>query len=171
MSEKQSKFLARVGFLLLALMCIAAPAIASEFRLLNPIRTPQNSLPKGAEEVDQIRPVDRDLVRLIMEKLFSAWNGPDLTKLLSETFFDRLRLEFKMTEIPRDAKLRLLGLQGMQTLNQHIMKNPKTGKKQVVSRVSVTARTQIEFNDLQLGFQRIPGTNEYVLQVKQNLKN
>lgn len=142
---------------------------ASEFRLLNPIRTPANSLPKGAEAVDQIRPVDRDLVRLIMKKLFSAWNGPDLTKLLSETFFDRLRLEFKMTEIPRDAKLRLLGLQGMQTLNQHIMENPKTGKKQVVSRVSVTARTQIEFNDLQLGFQRIPGTNEYVLQVKQNL--
>ncbi len=171
MSGKSLQCIASISLLFGLLVSFAAPVNASEFRLLNPIRTPENSLPKGAEEVDQIRPVDRDLVRLIMEKLFSAWNGPDLTKLLSETFFDRLRLEFKMTEIPRDAKLRLLGLQGMQTLNQHIMKNPKTGKKQVVSRVSVTARTQIEFNDLQLGFQRIPGTNEYVLQVKQNLKN
>ena len=169
MSAKQGKIIAGACLICSVLVCFAIPANASEFRLLNPIRTPENSLPKGAQEVDQIRPVDRDLVRLIMDKLFSSWNGTDLTKLLSETFFDRLRLEFKMTEIPRDAKLRLLGLQGMQTLNQHIMKNPKTGQKQVVSRVSVTARTQIEFNDLQLGFQRIPGTNEYVLQVKQNL--
>ncbi len=151
-------------------LCLALPTHAAEFRMLNPIRTPDTALPEGAKEVDQIRPVDRELVRLIMEKLLSAWNGPELTKLLSDTFFDKLRLEFKLTEIPRDAKLRLLGLQGMQTLSQHIQKNDKTGSKDVVSRVSVTARTQIEFNDLQSGFQRIPGVNEYVIQVKQKLK-
>jgi hypothetical protein len=68
--------------------------------------------------------------------------------------------------VPRDAVLRVLGVQGVQTLEQYVQADD-SGQAMLVSRVSATVRTQVEFDDPAAGFQRREGTNEIVLLVKE----
>ncbi len=83
--------------------------------------------------------------------------------MLATNFYDKSRLlDALNTNYPRDAKLRILAVQGVQTLAQYVQAGAG-GVEQLVSRVSVTARTQVEFNDPRTGAQRLEGTNEYIL--------
>ena len=67
--------------------------------------------------------------------------------------------------VPRDAGLRIVSIQGSQILTQYTMAGPD-GQQALYSRVSVTVRTQVEYNDAQKGFQRLEGTNDLVLLFK-----
>ena len=137
--------------------------VAREFRVLNAIPAPAR-LPEGAAAVQEIKPVDRRIIEATVRKLAASWNTQDLEKYLGDDFYDKQRLSDNILNfIQRDGKLRVLGVQGQQTLQQY-----KEGGK-LVSRVSVVVNTQIEFNHPTAGFQRFPGRTELVFKVKQRL--
>lgn len=142
------------------------PAQAQEVRQFKRIATPQAmpSLPSGARAVANARPVAPAKVEAAVKQISAAWNSPRLESLLAENFYDKRRLMDSLsTLVPRDAKLRVLGIQGVKTLNQYLQAGAQG--EQLVSRVSVTLRTQVEFNDPRGGFQRLEGDNEVILLV------
>ncbi len=151
---------------LAALLGGLPPAQAQEVRRFNRIVTPlaAPALPPGARAVASARPVPRAKVESAVEQITTAWNTPRLEPLLAESFYDKQRLMDSLgTLVPRDAKLRVLGIQGVKTLNQYVQADARG--EQLVSRVSVTLRTQVEFNDPRDGFRRLEGDNEVVLRV------
>lgn len=160
-------------FAALAGMVLAPHAEARQFRSIKSITTPQNlvgNLPPGAVISQSIQPVPREAVERRMEQLLDKWNTSEMEPTLAEEFYDRTRLLDKVeTEVPKDAQLRLLGIQGSQTLQQYSL--PATGNEpgREVSIVSVTVQTQLEYSSTS-GVVRLPGTNEYLLQVIRTLK-
>ncbi len=152
-----------IGATCLTTLLWAEIAPAREFRVINAIPAPAQ-LPDGAQAVEQINPVDRRIIEGTVRKLAASWNTQDLEKYLGEDFYDKNRLSDNInTFIQRDGKLKVLGIQGQQTLQQF----EQNGK--LVSRVSVIVNTQIEFNHPTAGFQRFPGRTELVFKVKQRL--
>jgi len=155
---------------LLVSICGLTVAIASEFRAYTPILTPM-ALPEGAvlQAAKEIAPVSSKTMLKVVRGLIDVWNHNDLDKVLSQDFFDRSRLDDAMDiKVPRDAKLTVLSIQGIQTLSQHIETDAKG--RLMVSLVSVRIKTQLEFNDPANGFQRREGTNEYIFRVKQRIQ-
>ncbi len=71
-------------------------------------------------------------------------------------------------EVPRDAKLRIVSVQGINTLDQYQRK--VTDRLVQVSMVSAIVRTQIEFTLPKFGFQRLDGTAEFTLEVTERLQ-
>jgi len=137
---------------------------AQESRQFNRIATPQTQLlPPGARAVVRVRPIAAAQVELAMQAVALAWNTPQLEPLLAPNFYDKSRLlDALNSAYPRDAKLRILAVQSVQTLGQY-MQSQAGGDEQMVSRVAVTVRTQVEFNDPRTGAQHLEGTNEYIL--------
>lgn len=155
----------RFLILFASLFAACSLAQAQEARQLHRIATPQPAAnaPPGARAAAPVRPVSAAKIEEAVKKIVDAWNTPDLGQMLAGNFYDKSRLVDTLnTKAPRDAKLRVLSVQGMQTLDQHLQKTG-SGAEQRVSRVSVTVRTQLEYNDPQAGFQRLDGTNEIIL--------
>ena len=144
-------------------------AQARQFRQVVPIATPKKnvaSLPEGAQAVEKAVELGRDVVTAAVNDVISKWNTADMQSTLGEQFFDRARLGDAMdTLVPRDAILSVQSVQGIQTLQQYLM--PADEGEDLVSIVSATVRTQLEFNNPSTGFVRLPGVNEFVLQVTQ----
>ncbi|MDA0790764.1 MAG: hypothetical protein O2780_15055 [Proteobacteria bacterium] len=158
------RYLHKIALLLLAL----APAMlaASEFRRFEPIVVAPRQQ-EGALEVER-QPVPEELVREGVMAIVAAWNGPDFGDYVSERAYDKSRLVDSLAlHAPRDASLRLLSMQNMQTLAQF----ERTGDDgvELVSEVSVELVTQVEYEDPVSGFQRRNGNVELVLEVTQPL--
>ena len=152
---------------LLTLMTLALCNLAQarEFRQFNAIATPK-SLPKDVTPVEKPKPVDPKLMRDAVKDLMSSWNQSGLDQKLGDALYDKQRLLDSIDEkVPRDAKVRVLGVQNTQTLQQYA-EPTKNGSSAVVSRVSVTAQTQIEYHDRAKGFRRVDGVNEYIFEVR-----
>ncbi len=145
--------------LLAALASLAAtPAGAQDFRAIRPIARPAAlpPLPDGAVRVAPPRPVARATVEAAMAKVAAAWTDKRLDGTLAADFYRRDELRDAMqTRVPRDARLRVVAVQGWQVLDQY----RRAGT--LYTRLSVTARTQVEFNDPAAGFQARDGTNDY----------
>lgn len=155
-----------------ALFGMAGALQARQFRGMRPIATPVATavnLPDGARPVANIKPLSREQIEPLVRKLMEAWNTPALSDKLDEGFYDKSRLTDAIDRIaPRDATLRVQSLQGVQTLSQYLIADPEArGREKLVSVVSATVRTQLEFNDPSAGFVRRPGVNEYILKVTQ----
>ena len=162
------------SILLLFLTLLSPPAMCQEFRGLRPIVTPgvQAPLPPGAQPVvGTFKPIDRRELEEVIRALLAKWNTPEFDSTLAETFYDRTRLQDALnTSVPRDARLRVLSVQGIQTLDQHVVAEPSgLPIDTVVSSVSATVRAQVEFNDAALGFQRREGVIELILRVTQRM--
>lgn len=147
------------------------PAAARQFRGLIPIATPaaeRASLPPGAQPVSEVTPLSREQVEPLVRKVIDAWNEPTLDSVLGAGFYDRQRLlDAVDRRVPRDARLEVQSVQGVQTLSQYQLPPDAEHGTRLVSRVSATVRTQIEFELPGAGFQRRLGTNEFILQVTQ----
>jgi len=155
----------KVYFCMLIMVSFQAVPLASEFRAYRPILTP-SAVPESGKTVKQLKPISRKLAEKAVNKLIAAWNGKNLDKVLGEEFYDKSRLNNAMSsKVPRDAQLSLLAVQDMQTLQQSVTDSPKG--KMLVSMVSITAKTQLTFNDPTNGYQRREGTNEYIMRIKQ----
>ena len=151
---------------LIIVTVVAYSALAREFRTFKSIRTPK-ALPEGAKVGKEVQPVDRKIMEGAVKKLIRSWNTAGMENMLAEDFFDKSRLFDSIDDkVPRDAKLSILSIQGIQTLSQQIQTDT-AGAEIVVSTVSVTVKSQLEFNDETDGFQRREGTNEYIFRVKQ----
>ncbi len=140
-----------------------------EMRALNPISTPAR-LKVGGELVKQPEPLKVDTVRPNIDKLFTTWNSGDVTGMLSDNFYDKSRFGDAMqTEVPRDSKVKVMGMGAIQTLEQRIVTDPD-GTKRRITLGSVNVNSQVEFNHPEKGFVRVPGTNEIVFEMSEKLK-
>ena len=102
----------------------------------------------------------------MLRGVLGKWNKPGMSETLAQEFYDSRRLLDAMdTIVPRDATLKLQSIQGIQTLQQYLVPAADSGQNEIVSIVSVTARTQVEFEKPGTGFVRLPGVNEYVLKI------
>jgi hypothetical protein len=166
MSSRTLRFVLAAGLVFI----FVATVDARQFRYLQPIATPgvrQAALPDGARPVEQITPLTREQVEPALARVLDSWNSQALDEQLGEGFYDRSRLLDVIDETaPRDASLRLQSIQGVQTLQQYIEPDPASaGSDRLVSRVSVTARTQLEFTASDGKFTRRPGVNEFILRI------
>ncbi|RLA43705.1 MAG: hypothetical protein DRR04_08740 [Gammaproteobacteria bacterium] len=153
---------------LLALILVA-PASAREFRTLKQIRS-SSLVPEGASTVQQFISVDKRLINQAVDQIMEQWSTPQMQAYLSKDFYDASRLEDVIdTLVPRDAIVRILAVSGVQTLQQYHEQEPATGMDVRVSRVSVTVRTQLEYNDPNTGLVRLPGTTEYILKFREEM--
>lgn len=137
---------------------------AQEFRTFNQINTP-GVAPDGAKPVQSIESVSSSAIKNAAQQIVNAWNSGNISQNLAENFYDKTRLLDSInTNVPKDASIRLLSIQGGQTINQFERINAD-GKKEIISTVSVNVNTQINFNDVQKGFRRLEGLNEYILRI------
>ncbi|GAB3376252.1 hypothetical protein NCG89_11710 [Spongiibacter taiwanensis] len=115
------------------------------------------------------QPVPVALVTQQVEGLLSRWNTPEMQQDLAESFRDGQRLMESMdVVVPRDATLRLLSVQGVQTLKQFKRPAENGEPARRVSIVSATVSTQLEYQSPS-GFIRLPGVNEFVLEISEEL--
>jgi len=154
------------------LFVFMADAGAQEFRQMRPIAAPgvqeKAPAPEGAKEVPRIRLLDRKAVEKAMQMLVDSWNTQGMANHLLETFYDKSRLmDVLEGKIPRDARLRLLAVRSFRILNQYL--KPASDGDLLISSVSVTARTQVEWNHPVQGFQRYPGEQVYILRITQKV--
>ncbi|HQW37094.1 MAG TPA: hypothetical protein PLO00_00180 [Usitatibacteraceae bacterium] len=150
------------ALLLAALLAAAPQAYAQEGRAFNPIARPaaRPALPDGAVRVNPPIPVTREEIARAMDEVAQAWNDRRLESILAPGFQRRAELADAMqAKVPRDASLRVTAIQGWQVLDQWRLGGA------LVSRVSVTVRTQVEFSDA-AGFQARDGTNEWVMTIR-----
>lgn len=144
-------------------IALAAPAAAG-FRQLDPIAAPGQA-PSGMAPVALVRPLPRELVEDEIRRFLASWNTPDLARYIDQDFVGRERLlEAMDIQVPRDASLRILAIQGVQTLEQYAVKETDAAQL-ITSVVSATVRSQVEFDDPVLGHQRLGGMNELILAI------
>jgi hypothetical protein len=140
-----------------------------EMRAFNPVATPAR-LKISGDIVKQPAPLNVETVRSNVEGMFNAWNNGDVTNALSDNFYDKTRFGDAMqTNIPRDSKVKVMGMGSVQTLEQRVVTDPD-GSKRKVTLGSVNVNSQVEFNDPNKGFVRVPGTNEIVFEMSEKIK-
>lgn len=136
------------------------PAHAKEFRDIHRLNTPSSAEKAGYGKV--IKPLSRSTVEAAVDQVFSKYNTSEFGSMLADSFYNKDLLTNAIdSKVPRDAKIRVLGMQGVETLGQTIQAN------KLVSTVSVTVKAQMEFNNTS-GFQRREGTNELLLKITQD---
>ena len=150
----------------LVAMCLAlgaaCGAAGQEGRLFNPIARPaaRGPLPAGAERISPPRAIPRERIEQAVGAIASAWNERRVGQVLAPTFQRREELSDALqTRVPRDAVLRVTAIQGWQVHEQY-----RQGGN-VVSKVAITIRTQVEFGDAAGGYQVRDGINEYVVSI------
>jgi hypothetical protein len=161
----------------LALALAAVPAGAQESRPFNPIGRPGAAPAPGtpAAAAHRAAPVAppppaalREAVQKSVDQLAASWNTPALKALLSPTYYDRDRVQDALVaKVPRDATLRVIAVQSIQVLSQQVRPTSGGMEEEVVTKVSVTLRTQVEFNDPATGFQRREGLNEAIFTLRE----
>jgi hypothetical protein len=150
-------------------MTLCPAAESAEFRAYNLIPTPKVA-PEKTRPVAQFQPVDRAVIEGAVQRFVNTWNTTAMDEMLDEMFYDRTRLQDNMSsKVPRDARLRLLSISMIQVLDQFVRPDPSGGSV-MHSTISATLRTQIEFNDPALGFQRIEGINDLIFEIAQKLE-
>lgn len=148
-------------------LAIATGVFASEFRRFDPITVEPRAGETTGTEVERL-PVPRELIEDGVARIVDAWNGPDFAFYISERAYDRYRLLDAVDGFaPRDAKLRVLSLEDVQTLRQ--FEQDGSDGPELISEVAVDLVTQVEFDDPVNGFQRRTGTIELVLEVTRPL--
>ena len=162
--------------LLITIACLTLVATAVEarqFRMATPIITPNakpSGMPEGSKPVETITPISRSEVEPKVRDIVSKWNTSDMAATLSESFYHKDRLmDVVAAGVPTDASLRLLSIQGVQTVQQYRVPDRVNKGEKLVSLVSVTVNTQLEYRSTS-GFVQIPGTNEMIIQVTRKAK-
>ena len=139
------------------------------FRRLNQISSPAKAkkMPNGAKAVKKTIAIPRQVLRKAVMDVMSSWNKQDFETALDDTLYDKRRLLDSMDrKAPADARIRVIATRGIQILQQYITPADSAhGKPVLTSVVKATVRSQIEYNDPQKGFQRIDGTNDYILRL------
>jgi hypothetical protein len=139
---------------------------AQEFRTLNAIPTPGKT-PAGMLPAEEIRPIAPAAAADSVKKVMNAWNGGGIQQHLGDDFYDKSGLADAINiKVPKDAAIRIMSVQGIQTLQQ-FQRKKDGGGQETISEVSVTADTQVEYNDPTKGFVKFGGVNEYIIRIKE----
>jgi len=158
---------------IIMLLVLTIPALSQECRRIEPIGTPSvPSVPvePGGTVLDKPISIDRGAVEQAMQAVAQSWNSPGMSSIFTESFYNKDRLMDVMAGNAHvDATMRLISVGSYRVLNQVIQ--PESEGNMLVSRVSVSARVQVEYNDPVTGFQRRPGEQEYIIKITQKLEN
>lgn len=147
--------------LLFTALLALTPAEAREARRMTVIARP-GVLPAGAQRPARLAPVPHAAVEQAVRDVAAAWNDGRLSELLAADMQDAGRLRDTLAEVlPRDARLTVLAIQGVSTLDQYL----QDGKRH--STVLAVVRSQIEFNDPRAGYQRLEGLNQWTFRVEE----
>lgn len=147
--------------LLLAAVLAALPTQAREARRMTPIVRP-GVLPADARRPPKVEPISHAAVEQAVRDVARAWNSGQLSELLANDMQDAGRLRDTLAEVlPRDARLTVLSVQGVSTLDQYLQ-----GDKRM-STVLAVVRTQVEFNDPRVGYKRLEGLNQWTFRVEE----
>lgn len=158
----------RMTLCLAAIVALVGEASANGFRTLNPVATP-GKLPPGARIVETV-PVDARKVSEAARLYAEGWNSGDAKVAPAADYHDGERWkEAMVTSVPRDARLRLESVRSVQTVQQLVVNDPKLGPLRV-STVAATLATRLQFNDPIQGFVSVPGVNEVVLEITEEIK-
>ncbi|QJR16749.1 hypothetical protein [Usitatibacter palustris] len=150
------------ALLAVLVLAFAVAAPAQESRSFNPIARPAapSATPEGAVRISPPIPVPRDRVEGVVNSIANAWTARRLQSMLAASFPNRDQLSDALVSAQqKDARLRVTAIQGWQVIDQY-----RQGGR-IVSKLNVTVRTQVEFNDA-TGFQRRDGTNEWVVTIR-----
>lgn len=157
---------------------------AAELRSFNSIRTP-GDLP--ASDIAELRrvcppsvcgepvlrpvptPVSAAAIRRSAEAIARVWNSTRLETFLGQDFFDRRRLlDTITTQVPRNARLRLLSINSAETIQQFdfVKEGVPTYRASVVT---ARIRYQIEFRVPASGSVQVDSRDEYLLLVTERI--
>ena len=167
MKRKRVNLQRLLAITVLACALVSPAAEGAQFRGSNRIERPgaEPEAPAGAKRVEKPEPVPKQLIEDAVRELMAAWNTEKLERLLADSFFDRSRLLDTIVEdAPRDATIRILSIQNVQTLTQFTRPEGEDSTL-VISTVSAVVRTQVEYNDPTSGFRRLEGTGEYLFEI------
>jgi len=157
---------------LLLLLMISASGQAKQFRQIVPVLIPDEM---GKEELlnqlhyAQLPVFDRNNITEAVAQITAAWAVEELGDWLSKDFINRQQLLATLTlDVPRDARIRIMGLRGQRVVSQQI----STVEKGILRKTKAIAlvRTQIEFTDPSHGFQRLTGELEFMLQFTEHFE-
>lgn len=175
MNQKQVNYRKFLGHCILlaafTLGCFSV-AHARQFRQLQPIASPNSIVlhKQGIKPVERVEQLSRKEIEPHIRDLLNNWNTQQMADSISDQFFDKSRLMDAVdTVVPRDAKIRLQSIQGIQTLQQYIQPSSQNGSYDRISIVSATVQTQVEYNGTN-GLVRLQGRNELLLEVIQTPK-
>ncbi|MEM7426256.1 MAG: hypothetical protein AAF441_09175 [Pseudomonadota bacterium] len=156
-------------------MNMSEQAEASQYRKFNRIRVPVDkkkpeAKPDGFTQVARPIPLPRRLSERFIKDVVRAWNTQKLNTYLAGNFNDRQRLLDTIREdVPRDARLRVTGVQGVDVLLQRV-KGEGRGYYKVKSVAAARVRLRIEFQDPAAGFTVINTSGEYIFDVALRVK-
>ncbi|MBF0609868.1 MAG: hypothetical protein G8345_14090 [Magnetococcales bacterium] len=136
---------------------------AGQFRSFVAIAAPEEN-PAGFTRPAKPRSLPRPLVEKVVKNVMDSWNTGQMDHYLSESFQDKSRLLDAMVEhVPKDAKIRVMSIRGVQLLDQ--VERANSDGLTTIHTVSVAVRTQVEFNHPTNGQQRLDGNNEMILRI------
>jgi len=143
---------------------------ARDFRSIIKIpAAPQNISLSSTTKQKPFRPVDTTVIEKSVRKIVSSWNHYDFSKYLADAFQAKtLLINTIRRSVPRDARLRLLSVQGISTIKQEWTNNSINHRKKLNSVVITTVELQLEFNDPFQGQIKLPHTSQFYLQVTES---
>jgi len=154
-----------ITVMMLLSLALSHSASARDFREMNRIAV----APKGAATgvlATPISPVDYTTIEKAVRKIVDSWNGPNLARYLDKNFQDKtLLLTVIQRSVPMDAKLRLIAVHGISTLEEKVMNNPVSNARERQRVVIATVDLQLEFNDPFKGMVKLPHSSQFYLQV------
>lgn len=149
------------------------PALGQELRLFTPIKSKQaivRKLAPGAHMVEPPQPLPAGTINHFAETVANTWNTADFQKLVSESFYNKSRLDDAMgAQTAKDAQLKILGKHNASILSQIITPDQNGGRLRV-SVISVVLDSRAEFTDARNGFVSVPGTNEMIMEVVEKIE-
>jgi hypothetical protein len=143
----------------------SARSFRQDDRIVRPPTARPGTTARPPAAAAPVVPVNPMLVRKAVFQIAAAWNGHGLGKYLERSqFYDKRRLlDVISRDVPRNAKMRILTVGGVNTLSQRVEKRREG--IYLISVVTASVSLQVEFNNPQTGFQRLQGRNEWTLQV------
>ena len=118
---------------------------------------------KGAEE---LMPLDDQLIATEVHKIVKSWNTSDLASYLHDYFPQGPQLvSVLQRDTPHDARLQLLSIQNISTLDQVWAPVTKGQTRSRISTVVATVKLQLRFIDPFKGLVTLPHTSQFYLRV------
>lgn len=164
----RSRIRREIPLLFLLVFVLASSGTAQEVRRFQKIRRPGAA---GAEAYRQVqKPIPSGDVNGAVQKFAQDWSNRELQDQLAESFQQKQRLlESAELRVPRDAVMQVESTRNIYTLSQE-ERVGASGKRERVSVVSATVATRILCNDPGSGFVSVPGENEILFEVVEELE-
>lgn len=160
----------RRGLLAALVVALATSASAQEVRRFQKIRSPGGALGSREASREIQEEVPRGEIDAAVQDFARDWSNRELQDKLADSFQQKQRLlESAELRVPRDAVMQVESTRNIYTLSQQ-ERTGASGKRERVSVVSATVATRLLCNDPQSGFVSVPGENEILFEVIEELE-